>query len=298
MADNRIDIRDANALTKCVIEANPEIVFHMAAQPLVRRSYRDPVETWQTNVMGTVNLLEACRRVEGLRAIVIVTTDKCYENIETPRAYQESDKLGGHDPYSASKAATELAAASYRRSFFHAKGTLLATARAGNVIGGGDWSEDRLIPDLVRAQHADTPLIIRSPNATRPWQHVLEPLSGYLQLGQALYEGNEKFAEAWNFGPDSSAAYSVQSLLEQLRVYWPELSWHVESAGPHEAAMLQLNSDKARQHLGWSPVLPFQRQLEMTADWYRAYYEKNEVRSMDHLQTYITAAAAMKAAWC
>jgi CDP-glucose 4,6-dehydratase len=298
-ADHRQDIRDGAALAKIVKKAAPEIVFHMAAQPLVRRSYKMPVHTWATNVMGTVNLLEACRAAPGIKAIVVVTTDKCYENIEEDHAYRETDRLGGHDPYSASKAGAELAAASYRDSFFSKQGPLLATARAGNVIGGGDWSEDRLIPDLARAQAAGKPLIIRSPNATRPWQHVLEPLAGYLQLGQGLLEGKRNLADAWNFGPDENSSLSVSELLNRMKLHWPGMAWQAkETAAPvHEAAMLRLDSGKARQYLGWHPVLPLAQQLEMTAAWYGAYQKDKTVLSLSQLKTYIKAAEKTEAAW-
>lgn len=300
MPEHRIDIRDADKLARVVKDTRPEIVFHLAAQPLVRRSYREPLETWSTNVMGTVNLLDACRDVADLRAIVVTTTDKCYENRETHHAYREDDRLGGHDPYSASKAATELAISSYRDAFFHEeKSPLLASARAGNVIGGGDWAEDRLIPDLIRAQERGQSLGIRSPNATRPWQHVLEPLSGYLQLGQSLLENIKSNADAWNFGPDDKNAISVSALLDQMRPHWPGMKWHVEGTPSlHEAGMLQLDSRKAHKDLLWKPVLTLPQQLEMTASWYRAFREKGKVLSAEQLQDYIDAAGKARAAWC
>ncbi|MEA1938279.1 MAG: CDP-glucose 4,6-dehydratase, partial [Pseudomonadota bacterium] len=228
IADIRGDIRDSVAVANAVQTAGPEIVFHLAAQPLVRRSYRDPLETWATNVMGTANLLEACRKSDSVRAIVVITTDKCYENMEWIWGYRENDRLGGHDPYSASKAGVELVASSYRKSFFSGKNApLLATARAGNVVGGGDWSEDRLIPDLVRAIWSKTPLVIRSPYATRPWQHVLEPLSGYLMLGKKLLEGDRRFADAWNFGPDDTGNQTVETVLTRLRKNWLAVTWEI-----------------------------------------------------------------------
>lgn len=300
MKDQRIDVRDRDSLTRAVKEAKPEIVFHLAAQPLVRRSYRMPVDTWATNVLGTVNLLDACRDLEGLKAVVVITTDKCYENLESGHAYREEDRLGGHDPYSASKAATEIAVASYRDAFFHQEGgPLLASARAGNVIGGGDWSEDRLIPDLVRAHAEGQSLGIRSPNATRPWQHVLESLCGYLQLGQRLLEGKKNFATAWNFGPDKKSELSVSQLLERMRPYWPGLAWHVEGTPSlHEAGLLQLDSSKARKELKWDPVLTLEEQLQMTAEWYHAYHETGMVITQQQLQAYMRKAgdAGMKVA--
>jgi CDP-glucose 4,6-dehydratase len=280
-------------------EAKPEMVFHLAAQPLVRRSYRDPLETWSTNVMGTANLLDACRQTASVRAIVVVTTDKCYENQEWHWGYRESDRLGGHDPYSASKAATELVVASYRSAFFHAPDApLLATARAGNVIGGGDWSEDRLIPDLVRAITTRTPLEIRSPTATRPWQHVLESLSGYLVLGQKLLEGKKSMAECWNFGPEPEGNRPVAEVLAQLTAHWPELTWQVtQHPQPHEAGLLYLDSAKAKTKLGWRPIWALDNALTATADWYRSFADKGRVVSRDQLAGYICAAQAAGLEW-
>lgn len=287
------DIRDAPALAALVRKARPEIVFHLAAQPLVRRSYRESLATWETNVMGTANLLDACRDCPGLAAIVVVTSDKCYENQEWPWGYRETDRLGGHDPYSASKAATELVAASYRKSFFDQPGApLLATARAGNVIGGGDWSEDRLIPDLVRAIDHGAPLEVRSPKATRPWQHVLESLSGYLLLGQRLLEGRREFAEAWNFGPESQGNRSVAEILGKLHDHWPALRWHTTAAPqPHEATLLQLDSAKARQLLSWRPRWSLDQTLAMTAAWYRQCLESGRIVSREQLGDYCATAS-------
>lgn len=294
-----IDIRNEELLRRKVLEARPEIVFHLAAQPLVRRSYRQPLETWATNVMGTANLLDACRQVEGLQAIVVITTDKCYENKEWVWGYREIDPLGGHDPYSASKAGSELVAASYRHSFFNTPSSpLLATARAGNVIGGGDWSEDRLIPDLVRSVKAGKQLEIRSPNATRPWQHVLECLSGYLMLGQQLLEGNKACAEAWNFGPDREGNRTVQQVLRAMQADWPGVAWHCSDAPqPHEAQLLHLDSGKAREKLGWRPVWSFDEGVAMTAEWYRAWLEREEVLSLGQLQRYIKLAGERGLPW-
>lgn len=265
------DIRDHAALRDIVADVQPEFVFHLAAQALVRRSYQDPLQTWSTNVMGTANLLDACRAVTCLVGIVVVTTDKCYDNQEWPWGYREIDRLGGHDPYSASKAGTELVAASYRSSYFHALGApLLATARAGNVIGGGDWARDRLIPDLVRAIAAREPLQIRSPDATRPWQHVLDSLSGYLTLGQRLLQGETAMADAWNFGPGPEANQTVSAVLDKLASSWPELAWErAVTPQPHEATLLYLDSSKARAQLNWRPVWTLEQALAATADWYR-----------------------------
>lgn len=299
MNDQRHDIRDISAVHLVFEAARPEIVFHLAAQPLVRRSYRDPLETWSTNVMGTANLLEACRQSSGVRAIVAITTDKCYENHEWPWGYRENDRLGGHDPYSASKAGSELVAASYRSAFFNAENApLLATARAGNVIGGGDWSEDRLIPDLVRAMEQVQSLEIRSPNATRPWQHVLESLSGYLLLGQHLLQGDKTYAEAWNFGPEPEGNRTVSEVLGKLNTHWSSLRWHVtEKPQPHEATLLYLDSAKARSKLHWQPVWNFDTALEKTAGWYRAWLESGKVTSREQLVDYITAAAQTDVEW-
>ncbi len=277
LARNHIaDVRDAAALAAAMQEAAPEIVFHLAAQPLVRLSYREPVTTWSTNVMGTVNLLEAVRACPSVKAVVVITTDKCYENCEWLWGYRETDPLGGSDPYSASKAGTELVVQSYRRSFFANEprnSPLLASARAGNVIGGGDWSEDRLIPDAARASLDRAPLLIRNPSATRPWQHVLESLHGYLLLGTRLLAGERNFADAFNFGPDAADNLSVADVLTRLQAHWPELDWQLDPpAGnaPHEAGFLYLDSSKARRLLDWSPTWNLNHALEQTAHWYRS----------------------------
>lgn len=297
--DQRIDIRDAQAVECAVIEAQPDIVFHLAAQPLVRRSYRNPLETWSTNVMGTANVLEACRKIPSLQAVVVVTTDKCYENQEWPWGYRETDRLGGHDNYSASKAASELVVASYRSSFFHGKNApLLATARAGNVIGGGDWSEDRLIPDLVRAVEQGQTLEIRSPGATRPWQHVLESLSGYLLLGQKLLEGQSDFAEAWNFGPEPEGNRTVAEVLGKLGRHWPELAWQVsKEPQPHEANLLYLDSAKSKARLDWRPIWRLDDTLAATAAWYRSFQSAGHADSRAQLAGYIAAAQAANVLW-
>lgn len=299
ISEKRIDLRDAGAVSEVMRAARPEIVFHLAAQALVRRSYRDPLETWSTNVMGTTNLLDACRHVPGIRAVVVVTSDKCYENQEWPWGYREIDRLGGHDPYSASKAAAELVVSSYRKAFFHLPGApLLATARAGNVIGGGDWSEDRLIPDLVRAIANKTSLEIRSPGATRPWQHVLESLSGYLCLGRKLLDGEEQMASSWNFGPEPEGNRSVSEVLTRLTAHWPELAWHVTSRPqPHEANLLYLDSSKAKGRLGWRPVWGLTDTLAMTAGWYRNFSNTGEISSRDQLASYISAAKKAGMEW-
>lgn len=297
--DRRADIRDALALQKIFAEKKPEIVFHLAAQPLVRRSYRDPLETWSTNVMGTANVLEACRFTETVGAIVVVTTDKCYENQEWPWGYRENDRLGGHDPYSASKAGAELVATSYRKAFFSSENSpLLATARAGNVIGGGDWSEDRLIPDLVRATTHNLSLEIRSPNATRPWQHVLESLSGYLLLGQKLMGGCKELAESWNFGPEAEGNRSVAEVLGKLGMHWRDMHWHItDMPQPHEATLLYLDSAKARSKLNWQPVWGIDAALAKTAEWYSAWLTEKRVTSLFQLNQYIEATGIAKVGW-
>jgi len=289
IADCRVDIRDSENLRRTVADSRPEIVFHLAAQPLVRRSYRDPLETWSTNVMGTANLLEACRHTDCVRAVVVVTTDKVYENREWGWGYREIDRLGGHDPYSASKAATELVVSSFRRAFSNdGHAPLLATARAGNVIGGGDWSEDRLIADAVRAISSRVSLEIRSPQATRPWQHVLECLNGYLLLGQFLLGGRSEYADAWNFGPDPDGNRTVSEVLGIFRAHWPELTWHT-AAEPqsHEATLLYLDNAKVKKHLGWRPVWTLNTALAITADWYRSYYQDRTIRSISNLARFV-----------
>lgn len=297
--DRRVDVRDASGVLRVVSESRPQIVFHLAAQPLVRRSYREPQANWDTNVMGTVNLLEACRLVGGVSAVVVVTTDKVYANNEWAWGYREIDPLGGHDPYSASKAATELVVQSYRRAFFgRASSTLVASARAGNVIGGGDWSEDRLIPDIVRAIQNGQVMMVRSPGATRPWQHVLDCLSGYLSLGQQLLAGMEDRAEAWNFGPSIDDNRTVGEVLGSLRGYWPELEWQqAECRDLHEAKLLYLDSAKARARLGWCPVWSLERCLETTAAWYRSFLADGRVESDCQLEQYVAEARAAGVNW-
>jgi CDP-glucose 4,6-dehydratase len=299
ISDHRIDIRDEAAVRRVFAAENPEIVFHLAAQPLVRRSYREPITTWATNVMGTAHVLEAARHTSDVRAVVVVTTDKCYENREWPWAYRERDRLGGHDPYSASKASAELVAASYRTAFLQqSSAPLLATARGGNVIGGGDWSEDRLIPDLVRSVVAGESLVVRSPRATRPWQHVLDCLSGYLLLGQRLLAGDSTCADAWNFGPDGEGNRTVEHVLGDLARTWPQFRWQVTSSPqPHEAGLLQLDIAKAKMLLGWRPVWNLEKAIHHTASWYRLLLEAGAVSSGDELATYVADAADSNLGW-
>ncbi|WP_396623787.1 CDP-glucose 4,6-dehydratase [Luteitalea sp.] len=270
------DIRDAGTVQAAVAAAAPQVVFHLAAQPLVRASYREPLETFATNVQGTAHVLEACRHVSGIEAVVCITTDKCYENREWARGYREDDHLGGHDPYSASKAAAELVAASYRRSFGPESIAMarLATARAGNVIGGGDWSEDRLVPDAVRAFTNGRVLDVRRPAATRPWQHVIAPLSGYLVLAQALLDG-QPVAEGWNFGPADADVVAVGDFLDALTRAWgPRAAWRATGVdtGPHEAGLLKLDVTKAGERLAWQPRWDLATALRMTVEWYRAWH--------------------------
>lgn len=279
------DIRDGITLSAAMREAAPDIVIHMAAQALVRRSYVDPVETYATNVMGTVHLLEAVRQTESVRALVNVTSDKCYENKELVWGYREEEPMGGYDPYSNSKGCAELVTASYRNSFFHPEKyaehkLALASARAGNVIGGGDWAEDRLIPDILRAISAGCPVVIRNPHAIRPWQHVLEPLSGYLLLAQRLYEQGMGYAEGWNFGPRDDDAKPVQWIVEQVTQQWSEgASWQLDAGDhPHEANYLKLDCSKARMRLDWQPRWELAQTLERIVSWQRAYLKQQDMR--------------------
>lgn len=288
------DIRDFQTLGKVFREFQPEVVFHLAAQPLVRASYRDPVETWSTNVMGTLNVFEACRKTESVRAIINVTSDKCYENREWERGYREDDAMGGYDPYSASKGCSELLTASCRNSYFNNADfgrkhrTLLASCRAGNVIGGGDWAEDRLVPDIMRAVAEDRPVDIRNPHATRPWQHVLEPLGGYLLVGQRLLEQKPEFATGWNFGPADDADLSVREVVENIKLHWDriETRFAKDAEAPHEAHLLRLDCTKAREQLGWHPVWSSEQTFKKTVEWYREFYERRFLKTESDLAEY------------
>lgn len=274
------DIRDADRLCAAMQAARPEIVFHLAAQPLVRYSYVQPVETYAVNVMGTVHLLEAVRATPGVKAIVNVTTDKCYENREWVWGYRESEAMGGFDPYSSSKGCSELVTSAYRRSFLEPQGIALASARAGNVIGGGDWAADRLIPDFFRAMDAGTALNIRSPNATRPWQHVLEPLSGYLKLAERLYNRGADFAEGWNFGPGDEDARPVRWIVERLAEMQKDVKWQCEhNPQPHEANYLKLDSSKAKSRLNWAPRWCLQTALQKTLEWHQAWRRGDDMHA-------------------
>lgn len=286
------DIRDLNKLRETIQQVQPEIVIHMAAQPLVRESYIHPIETYQTNVIGTANLLEACRNIPSIKAIVNVTTDKCYENKEWFWGYRENEPLGGHDPYSSSKACSELVTSAYRNSFFspkdyHEHGIAIASARAGNVIGGGDWAEDRLIPDFIRALLQKKQVTIRNPHAIRPWQHVMEPLTGYLMLAERLYSEGTVFGEAWNFGPDDNDAQNVEWVIKTICDLWGnDASYAVESNNqqPHEATYLKLDCSKAKVKLGWHPVWNIQKALQAVVEWNKAYFEGAEMKSITEKQ--------------
>jgi len=294
-----VDIRNEKKLYDVISQIKPDIIFHLAAQPLVRESYQNPLETWSTNVMGTANILNVARFIETLSAVVVVTTDKCYENKEWVWGYRETDPLGGHDPYSASKAGSELVASSFRNSFFYNESSpLVATARAGNVIGGGDWSTDRLIPDLIRSLENQSKLLIRSPNATRPWQHVLECLSGYLLLGQKLLKRDRSFAQAWNFGPEREGNRKVFEILQAMQKVIPSVDWsQLEEVQPHEAQLLHLDSGKAFEKLNWKPVWTFNEGADATSKWYKAYIDSRQIISIEQLNEYCTIAKLRGLNW-
>ncbi|MDD2762736.1 MAG: CDP-glucose 4,6-dehydratase [Opitutaceae bacterium] len=301
------DVREATALQALVARLQPEVVFHLAAQPLVRRSYAEPVETFATNVLGTVHLLEAVRRQGGPCAVVVVTSDKCYEAIGSSEERREGDPLGGHDPYSASKAGAEIAAAAYARAYFGKDGRVaLATARAGNVIGGGDWAEDRIMPDCIRALQAGRPIPVRRPAAVRPWQHVLEPLSGYLWLGtrlwQAVAEGKARPSGSFNFGPEAAGHHEVRTLVTEVLRHWPG-RWEAASVAgdPHENECLRLSIDRAAHELGWKPVWDFARAVERTVAWYRAFLTEGRHAAVGlvegDLDAYVQAARGLGLPW-
>lgn len=273
------DIRDFSKFSASLKNAKPEIVIHMAAQPLVRLSYRHPIETYETNVMGTVNLMQGLREIPSLRAAVIVTTDKCYENPELNVPFKEDDPLGGHDPYSSSKACTEIVTSAMRRSFFSASKAGIGTARAGNVIGGGDWAADRLVPDIVRSLQQKETVTVRNPDSVRPWQHVLEPIGGYLTLAEKLFNNGPEYAEAWNFGPMPESACPVHKIANKMTSLWDgRTEWKVDSKIKrlHEAQFLQLSTAKAESRLGWRPALTLDETLEWTCDWYRKFQTEPE----------------------
>ena len=299
------DICDLPKVSQSIQSLEPDIVFHLAAQSLVRRSYGDPVGTFETNVIGTVNVLEACRQTDSVKAAVIVTSDKCYENRDRISGYRETDPMGGHDPYSGSKGCAELVAASYRRSFFSVEDyqkthqTLVVSVRAGNILGGGDWGEDRLVPDIVRAASRNEKVLIRNPQAIRPWQHVMEPLAGYLLLGQKLLEGKKLFSGAWNFGPEDRGHKDVLAVVKELQSYWLAIDFEIESSGRdlHEADLLKLDCSKAHSMLGWRPIWDDSKMLEETVQWYREFYESGRVLSREQLRTYTDEARGQGISW-
>ncbi len=273
------DIRDLDKFESAIKDFQPDLVFHLAAQSLVRKSYREPIETYTTNVIGTANVLDAIRRTDSVKSVVIVTTDKVYENKERERGYKEKERLGGFDPYSNSKACAEMVVSTYRNSFFAESECLIGTARAGNVIGGGDWSEDRLIPDIFRSLIFGDELLIRNPNSIRPWQHTLEPLSAYMVLGEKLFNGEKEFAGAWNFGPSNEDSKPVGFILKQIKEIWDEdVNWQIaDGKHPHETNILKLDSSKAKSKLKWLPKLDLKDALKLTIDWYREFKNKADL---------------------
>jgi CDP-glucose 4,6-dehydratase len=290
--DFRGDICDLEKLKSSMLKSAPEVVFHLAAQPLVRLSYNDPFTTYNTNVMGTLNVLMSAFYTPEVKSILSVTTDKCYENKEWEKGYTEEDELGGHDPYSSSKACAEIVSKSIRSSFLAKSNKVMATARAGNVIGGGDWAQDRLIPDFMRSFLKNETLEIRSPGSTRPWQHVMEPLRGYIDLAEACYN-NPKYAQAWNLGPNDedckSVEYIVNHLAEIMPNHRPGINILSQNQGPHEANFLKLNCSKIKKELGWVPYLNLNQSLALTAEWYLAYFEKKQLKEFtaQQIKTYL-----------
>jgi CDP-glucose 4,6-dehydratase len=275
------DIRSQESLYESMTKFNPDVLIHMAAQPLVKYSYDSPIETYDVNVIGTAKVLEVARYCQNLKAIINVTTDKCYENDGRSEGYKEEDPMGGFDPYSSSKGCAELVTSSFRRSFLQDKGVGLASVRAGNVIGGGDWANDRLIPDILRSFEKKKPIIVRSPYATRPWQHVLEPLSGYLFLAQKLYKDQIKYSEAWNFGPNDEDAKPVDWILNNMISKWPNSSWKLDtSLIPHEANFLKLDISKAKSKLGWKPVWELNYVLDRIIFWHKAWLNKQDIQAL------------------
>ena len=299
------DVRDIGAVRQVIEEAQPEIVFHLAAQPLMRLSYDQPLQTWETNVMGSMQLYLALRECAAVRAVVTITTDKVYQNREWPRGYRENDALGGYDPYSASKAALEILTDSMRDSYFNVADfgnrhqTLIATARSGNVIGGGDWGVDRLLPDVIRAVTREEELVIRSPRAVRPWQHLLEPLSGYLLLAQRLWERDREAAQAFNFGPQMDEKYTVEKLVNMAAKLWPKLNYRMQEAvgDYHETTLLQLDSAKAHHALKWRQVWGVEEAIRHTLNWHEHHFETGKARSTDTIGQYVADAEAIGVTW-
>ncbi len=299
------DVRNKELIESTICEFEPEIIFHLAAQPLVRLSYSIPVETLEVNIIGTANVFEAARNTNSVKAIVNITSDKCYENKEWVWGYRENDPVGGYDPYSVSKGCSELVTSAYRNSFFNISkykkdhNLLLASSRAGNVIGGGDWALDRLVPDIMRAASVGEKVVIRSPYATRPWQHVLEPLSGYLMLGQKLLEEKESFAEAWNFGPDQEGTITVKSVVEYSGKYWDKINYTLLNLDdiPHEAGLLKLDCSKANHKLNWKSVWNAEDTFRKTVEWYKNYYENGVISTESDLNEFLNTAVSKNIAW-
>lgn len=305
ITDLRFDIRDVDKINNTVDQVKPDFVFHLAAQALVRKSYEEPLDTWEVNVMGTLNVLEALRKLKNPCAAVIITSDKCYDNVEWVWGYRETDAIGGPDPYSASKGAAELAIRSHIKSYFPEESSQvrIASARAGNVIGGGDWSLDRIIPDCVKAWSDNQEVELRSPNATRPWQHVLEPLSGYLTLAVALTKTGSIHGEPFNFGPSAKQNHSVIQLVEQMSHYWEQVRYRDVSDkefGPYESGLLKLNCDKALHYLNWRSVMDFEDTVRMTSNWYSSYYSSPESISSvtsSQIDEYMRMAEKLQIEW-
>jgi CDP-glucose 4,6-dehydratase len=303
--DFRIDIRDLKAVSSILNSVKPDFVFHLAAQSLVKYSYNDPICTWQTNLLGTLNILESLRQIDKTCSAVLITSDKCYENLEWVWGYKETDKLGGSDPYSASKAACEIAINSHIKSFFPKGNTKvrIATARAGNVIGGGDWAQDRLVPDCVKAWSLGKEVKLRNPDSTRPWQHVLEPLSGYLNLAYKLSENLNFHGESFNFGPLTQDERSVIDLTKEMALHWDQIKWSIEKniqSNHSESTLLKLNCDKALHHLNWHASLGFKDTVKLTADWYRKFYAKNsdmKLFSQSQIDFYTSEAKKLGLKW-
>ncbi len=299
------DIRNYSLVDKVINEEKPDIIFHLAAQAIVLDSYNNPIETYESNVMGTLNILEVSRKYKDIKAIVNVTSDKCYENKEQSIGYKETDPMGGYDPYSSSKGCAELLTNSFRNSFFNINeygekhNTLLASARAGNVIGGGDWANFRLIPDIIKSINNEKNVEIRSPYSTRPWQHVLEPLSGYLVLGEKLLQGKAKIADGWNFGPEDEGSITVKEVVENMKVHWDQLEYTIcsSSKDQHEANLLNLDITKAKKKLNWIPIWNSEKTFKQTCLWYKSFYLNNKVSSIENLHEYINDAAIKKACW-
>jgi CDP-glucose 4,6-dehydratase len=298
------NINDFEKLTSIFSKINPDFIFHLAAQPLVRYSYENPIETYTTNVLGTLNVLNASRYLSNLKGVLIVTSDKCYENKEILWGYREYDEFGGKDPYSSSKGCAEILTSSIRSSYFNISdyeskhNVLIASARAGNVIGGGDWADDRIVTDMVKNASRKQNLMLRSPNATRPWQHVLEPLSGYLLIASRIFNRDMQMAEGWNFGPDLNSNCTVKQLVEKSKKYWDRINFELDTRNhPHEAHILMLDITKARKLLNWEPVWNFEQTVGFTINWYRDYYENNKVLTEEHLTQYVHNAKEKGIVW-